>query len=413
MSLALLLAACATPSASASTELEPSPTLASAPTAEPEPEPERPPVLGLELGLPPRPDFHFAELPTLLDDETWSVHGLLAYREQMLPEAKDDRVVQISAYVQEVYELQQCPEDEPCPPPKQPHAWVVDLPDIEGRALMLMVVGTEFPIPEWDTDTSLAWADQPRVVLEPGRRYVFMGWFRRFTDSGFAHDHGLLELFALTEAPLGPESRWIAPPNSPHHPRNREASGRPSQPERATMPQGLNPGAPVPPRVSLVDPGDPKLALELGREAEAYDQPYLVDYYYRWLIVDQPNSPAGWVCLANAYLGYGESEAGEALLELALERMPNDPELHNGRGRFFLEGGRVDEAISAYQRGLEQTPDAADMLFGLGLAYAQNAQPSESVEALERFLEVSGGSPEHVIRAARDVLARMQYEATR
>lgn len=39
------------------------------------------PVLGLELGLPERPEFVIAELPTVAEDGTWSIRGLRSVRD--------------------------------------------------------------------------------------------------------------------------------------------------------------------------------------------------------------------------------------------------------------------------------------------------------------------------------------------
>ena len=70
--------------------------------------------------------------------------------------------------------------------------------------------------------------------------------------------------------------------------------------------------------------------------------------------------------------------------------------------------GRLDLAVSAYQRALELTPDAPDVLFGLGMAYAESAQRELAVETLARFLEVAQDAPDHVRRAATDTMMRME-----
>jgi hypothetical protein len=388
----------------------PAPAPASEPAGVLEVEPEAPPVpvLGLELGLPERPSFAIADVPALAEDGTWSIRGLRAHIDALLPEAEQGRVVLVSAYVQEVYTPPTCPAGQLCPPGKMPHAWLVDDPAIRGKVDALMLTDIEFPIPEWDREAQLAWADAPVPVLEPGRRYVFMGWFRRFTYSGFAHDRGLLELFAVSEAPPSQDSVWIAPLNSDHHPRVREARGLPPLPERAALPPGVAPGDPLPDPGPLVEPDDRAHAQELARAAQNSSQPIRADYYYRWLIVDDPDVDWSWVELANAYLDYGNSRAGIAVFDVALARMPESATLHTGRGRFFLNLGQPADAVPAYRRALELKPDAPDALFGLGMAYAEISERELATEALERFLVVAKDAPEHIIQAARNTIAQMQ-----
>jgi hypothetical protein len=286
---------------------------------------------------------------------------------------------------------------------------LVDDPAVRGKADALMLAGTHFPIPAWDQQTQLEWADAPVPVLEVGKRYVFMGWFRRFTDMGFAHDQGLLELVAITTYPADERSVWIAPPNSTHHPRVRQAQGLVPLPERASVPEGVVPGAPLDPPTPLVEPRTRQQAQTLAHEARHSSQPLRADYYYRWLIVDDPGVTWAWVELANLYVDFGEGPAGIAVLDVALARAPNDAKLHIGRGRLFLNLGQPAVAVGSYERALELDPDAPDALFGLGMAYAETRNVKLAIEALERFLVVAGDAPSHVIRAAQDTIARLQF----
>jgi hypothetical protein len=367
------------------------------------------PILGLELGLPQPPAFFDPAVPILAEDGTWSVLGLRAVLDELLPEAEAGRVVLVNAYVQEVYAPPVCPENQLCPPGKQPHAWVIDDPDVRGKQRALMVTSIHFPIPEWDPQAQRAWASEPELVLEPGRRYVFMGWFRRFTDSGFAHDRGLLELLAITDYPLEDDPRWIAPRNSQYHPKARADAGLdPLAPELAHVPADIFAGAPLPELGKLVEPSDRADALRLGREQAWAGHPRAADYYFRWLIVDDPRAASGWVELGNFYMDYGELEPGLAILDLAIERAPNDYVLHNGRGRLLLNAGHPAAAVESYRRAVELAPEAADVLFGLGMAYAELGERRLTIETLQRFLELaSGGAPEHVTRAAQDTILRM------
>jgi hypothetical protein len=372
------------------------------------------PVLGLELGLPQPPPFAEPDVPILAEDNTWSVLGLRSYLSELLPEAEAGRVVLVSAYVQEVYEPPRCPDGELCPPGKQPHAWLVDDPALRGKQRAMLVTGIYFPIPEWDVETQQAWASEPELELEPGRRYVFMGWFRRFTDSGFAHDRGLLELLAVSEYPLDADARWTFPRNSQQHPKARAELGlEPLAPELAHVPAGVVAGSALPEPGPLVEPSDHKDAMRLGREEAWAGHPRRADYYFRWMIVDDPSKAAGWVELGSFYVDYGEPELGLEILDLALQRSPNDYALHNARGRLLLNVGEPTAAVESYLRAAELAPDAPDVLFGLGMAYAEIPERQRAIETLQRFLDVAKADgaevPDHIIKAAQDTMLRMSY----
>jgi|GEM_PF-1316415 len=408
----LLISACATNSGDAAAP-EPSPD----PLA---PIPELPasaakleiPVLGLELGLPEQPDFVLANLPAVAEDGTWSIRGLRSVRDELLPEGELGKVVLVSAYVQEVYAAPPCPKDSLCPPGKLPHAWFVDDPRIEGKQDALMVPGIEFPIPEWDEAAQEFWASSRAVEFEVGRRYVLMGWFRRFSDSGFAHDKGLLELLAVTDYPATADSVWLVPPNSYHHPRVRADSGLPPlAPERATVPTCVLHGTNYANLGPLIEPSDNKQAVALAQEAIDAGDPRRADYYLRWMIVADPDASHGWIGIADFYVDYGQYDLGLAVIDLAIARRPDDASLHNGRGRALLNIGHfelAELAVSAYQRAHELTPDAPDVLFGLGIAYAETAQRELAIETLARFLEVAQDAPDHIRQAAMDTMMRME-----
>src|SRR5690606_18815442 len=97
--------------------------------------------------------------------------------------------VLVRGYVQEIYVAPECPSGEVCAPPKQPHVWITDAPEEKGKKRAMMVVNYRFAIPAWDAKR---WKKEPEVVLEVGKRYTFKGKFKRFSDTGFAFDRGLL-----------------------------------------------------------------------------------------------------------------------------------------------------------------------------------------------------------------------------
>jgi hypothetical protein len=392
---------------------DPSPSGTPEPPARVDPAEPEVPVLGLELGLPPPPAFVEFEIPSMADDGTWSILGLRRVLEAMLPDAEAGLVVLVSAYVQEVYEPP-CGEGQWCPGTKQPHAWIVDDPRMRGKQNAMMVPGTQYPIPEWDTERLDAWAGEPELLLEPGRRYVFMGWLRRFSETGFAHDRGLLELFAVTDYPLVADASWIIPRNSRFHPEVRDEHGLPIlTPKLAQPPASVTAGEMPPKPGPLVEPIDRAEAEKLARDEAWAGNPRRSDYYYRWLIVDDPSAGWVWVELGNMYLDNGELGAALAIVDLAVERFPTDPGVHSGRGRLLLNAGDPTAALESYRRAVELAPVRPDVWFGLGMAYAELRSAKESVEALERFLALAAISepavPEHIIRAAEDTIQALSH----
>ena len=175
-----------------------------------------PPV---QVQLPAAPNFDEGITVEKYDDGSFSIYGLRRDVDENVNAGSAGTEVNLKAWVQDVYVPPECPEGELCPPGKQPHVWVTDKPEEQGKKRAMMVVNYRFTIPEWD---AARWKDQPEVVIEKGKQYTFKGKFKRFSDTGFSHDRGLLEFAAYH--PLNPEtgaeqtSVWVYPPGAPWHP---------------------------------------------------------------------------------------------------------------------------------------------------------------------------------------------------
>lgn len=162
--------------------------------------------------LPPAPSFDGVARVDKYEAGEWSVGGLRKDIDARVVEGNAGKEIEVRAYVQEIYVPPVCPAGEVCPPPKQPHVWVVDDPAEKGKRNAMLVVNYAFMIPEWDAKR---WEDQPEVVLEVGKQYTLKGKFKQFSDSGFASDRGLLEFVAVRYEPSGP---WVYPPGAQWHP---------------------------------------------------------------------------------------------------------------------------------------------------------------------------------------------------
>ncbi len=188
--------------------------------------PEEEELPNIKVELPPAPNFDEARAPEIYEDDPdkpYSIYGLRKNIDDRLKEGESGKEIMVKGWVQEIYVPPVCPEGELCPPGKQPHFWITDTQDGQGKKRAMMVVNYYFPIPEWDKDTQDMWKDEPLVVVEVGKQYTIKGKFKRFSDTGFAHDNGLLEFVSYKAPNPDPESSgemvWIAPPNSDWHPK--------------------------------------------------------------------------------------------------------------------------------------------------------------------------------------------------
>lgn len=177
----------------------------------------------IKVELAPAPNFEEARAAEKYDDGDYSIFGLRLNIDERLKEGENGQEIIVKGWVQEIYVPPVCPEGELCPPGKQPHFWITDNQNEQGKKRAMMVVNYSFPIPEWDEATLKLWEGVPQVVVEVGKQYRIKGKFLRFSSSGFAHDNGLLEFVSYeTPDPTTGEKVWIAPPNSAWHPKTIE-----------------------------------------------------------------------------------------------------------------------------------------------------------------------------------------------
>jgi hypothetical protein len=171
----------------------------------------------VQVQLPPSPGFEDADVPDRYDDGAYSITGLRQELDARVAEGEAGQDILVRAFISRIYLPPECPAS-PCPPAKQPHLWLTDAQDDRGVRRALMVVSYQFVIPEWQAKD---WRKQPDIVMEVGKRYTIKGRFKRFSDTGFADDRGLLEFIAYR--PLEPETgqeqpQWVYPRGAPWHP---------------------------------------------------------------------------------------------------------------------------------------------------------------------------------------------------
>jgi len=177
---------------------------------------------GLTVQLPARPDFNEGKIDERYNDNVWSIYGLRKSLDENVKAGDAGAEIEVRGYVQEIYQAPVCEGNVAlCPPGKQPHFWITDRPDDAGKKRAMMVVSYAFSIPEWEAKT---WKDVPNVIINKGEQYTIKGRFKRFSDSGFADDRGLVEFIAYkaTDPKTGMEG-WIYPPGAAWHPINKAA----------------------------------------------------------------------------------------------------------------------------------------------------------------------------------------------
>lgn len=190
------------------------PATAIPPKADP-PKPPEPDLPGMAITLPTKPTFPKSSAPTRYPDGAWSIHGLRQDLDKNIADGNAGTEVVMRATVQEVYVPPTCPSSGTCPPPKQPHVWVVDDAAERGKRRAMLVVNYAFQIPMWDAKR---WASEPEIVLEVGKEYRFKGLFKQFSDTGFAAHNGVFEFRALETIGADGKSVWRFPPGAPWHP---------------------------------------------------------------------------------------------------------------------------------------------------------------------------------------------------
>jgi hypothetical protein len=170
----------------------------------------------IAVELPPTPNFDEGKAPEKWDDGSYSIFGLRSKIDENLAAGESGTEIWIKGYVQDIYVPTECPEGQLCPPSKQPHFWITDSQGEGGKKRALMIVSYAYQIPEWEMEQ---WKDVPQVVIEKDKQYKIKGVFKRFSNTGFAHDNGLVDFvsYMATDPETG-AAMEVWPPGSPVHP---------------------------------------------------------------------------------------------------------------------------------------------------------------------------------------------------
>jgi len=113
------------------------------------------------------------------------------------------------------------------------------------------------------------------------------------------------------------------------------------------------------------------------------------------------------------------SPAAEALLnkqiarhQRALQRSPNNAELHYRLGMLLRQQGRLDEAIQSYRQAVLINPVYSQALLKMGLAIQEQGRQDEAIQVLSRSLQVNQEDIELHYRLGLLFCQRAQFELT-
>ena len=115
-------------------------------------------------------------------------------------------------------------------------------------------------------------------------------------------------------------------------------------------------------------------------------------------LIDAPGAKPDWrlyYLRASAYEKIGDPDKTQADLTAALKLNPDEPELLNFQGYFWIERGQhLTEALAMIKRAVAAEPQSGEIIDSLGWAYYQLGDFKNAVQRLETAVTLSPGIPE-------------------
>ena len=97
-----------------------------------------------------------------------------------------------------------------------------------------------------------------------------------------------------------------------------------------------------------------------------------------------------------AYYQQGDTQRSVKEIDVLISRHPGNPYFHELRGQVLLEGGKITEAVDAYDTAVELAPDESLILTALGTALVAQESVDENRRAipiLQRAIELDEENP--------------------
>lgn len=130
------------------------------------------------------------------------------------------------------------------------------------------------------------------------------------------------------------------------------------------------------------------LALMRLVDSNLYDK---VEFAAQKILDKRPGNHLAIKALTFSLIGQSRFDEALPILDFALAKWPQDPELHNNRGIALSSTMRWDESIESFNTSLSIQPDDPDVLKNLGLAYGRMHQWERAVGPLLKAIECYPG----------------------
>jgi tetratricopeptide (TPR) repeat protein len=115
-------------------------------------------------------------------------------------------------------------------------------------------------------------------------------------------------------------------------------------------------------------------------------------------LIDAPGAVPDWrlyYLRATAYEEIGDPAKTQADLETALKLNPDEPELLNFQGYFWIERGEhLKQALAMIERAVNAEPQSGEIIDSLGWAYYRLGDYKDAVEKLEAAVTLDPSIPE-------------------
>ncbi|HVZ61024.1 MAG TPA: rhomboid family intramembrane serine protease [Terriglobales bacterium] len=124
------------------------------------------------------------------------------------------------------------------------------------------------------------------------------------------------------------------------------------------------------------------------------NQPLKAESEYQQALVDDPSSLSATKKLAAIFAGTQRAEAAIKLLNQAVQRHPEDPELFFELGALQNDAGHTSEAVDALKRSAALRPDVPGVQYALGLSNMQLRQYDEAIKNFSKAISLTPDSVE-------------------
>jgi Tfp pilus assembly protein PilF len=127
-----------------------------------------------------------------------------------------------------------------------------------------------------------------------------------------------------------------------------------------------------------------------------------------------PKDAWSWVVLANLYIREkSDPLTGEKFLRKALELKPDDAWALNSLAAVCHQAGKMEEAISLFEKAIQANPDFVNPYYGEAVAFEAASQHDKALGALTRLFaraKMQDARSQPVYDNARDLFVKLQAE---